>query len=521
MTICEDSNAFSQQLPVALSNTVSSPTLLDWTSTIRKLAVATLLSTICLGCRVHRTEKSPTPNVTLPEAFQSPSSSDARNNEPWWKTFDSPELNDLMGVALEKNLDVKQSWNRLAQASAVYVINRAGQLPALRINSGASITQTTDRKPLSASQQFIDIAESLGVPVIDGDLTTENIIVGGGLSYELDIWRRVNSLKASARSNLSATFEDVQATAFLVSASVVDAWLSVRQQVELLKLVREQLSANRTQLELLELRLSVGQATALDVLQQRQQVAATEAEIPSMASVLDTQQHRLQILLGQNPMGGLVSTNAVVLPEFTPLPGIGTPLDLLNARPDLRAARNRIEAADHDVAVAVAERLPRLTLNLTYDFQANELAGPFNRQIASLLGNLTGPIFEGGRRKAEVRRRQAILEERLNRYTQLFINALLEVENALVQERRQNELIFALEKQIGHARLSLEEARARYVNGLNDYLPVLTSLQTTQVLERRLIMERRRRLTFRSNLLRAIGGVWSESLETQSSQTPK
>ena len=212
----------------------------------------------------YRTEKSPTPNVTLPEAFQSPSSSDARNNEPWWKTFDSPELNDLMGVALEKNLDVKQSWNRLAQASAVYVINRAGQLPALRINSGASITQTTDRKPLSASQQFIDIAESLGVPVIDGDLTTENIIVGGGLSYELDIWRRVNSLKASARSNLSATFEDVQATAFLVSASVVDAWLS-RQQVELLKLVREQLSANRTQLELLELRLSVGQATALDV----------------------------------------------------------------------------------------------------------------------------------------------------------------------------------------------------------------------------------------------------------------
>ncbi|HBF02418.1 MAG TPA: hypothetical protein DDW77_04600, partial [Verrucomicrobiales bacterium] len=206
MTICEDSNAFSQQLPVALSNTVSSPTLLDWTSTIRKLAVATLLSTICLGCRVHRTEKFPTPNVTLPEAFQSPSSSDARNNEPWWKTFDSPELNDLMGVALEKNLDVKQSWNRLAQASAVYVINRAGQLPALRINSGASITQTTDRKPLSASQQFIDIAESLGVPVIDGDLTTENIIVGGGLSYELDIWRRVNSLKASARSNLSATF---------------------------------------------------------------------------------------------------------------------------------------------------------------------------------------------------------------------------------------------------------------------------------------------------------------------------
>ena len=198
-----------------------------------------------------------------------------------------------------------------------------------------------------------------------------------------------------------------------------------------------------------------------------------------------------------------------------------TPIDLLNSRPDLRAAKARIEAADQDVAVAVADRLPRLTLNLNYDFQATEFAGPFNRQITSVLGNLTGPIFEGGRRKAEVKRRQEILKERINRYTQLFLNALLEAENALVQERRQNELIFAMEKQIAHALRSLEEARARFVNGLNDYLPVLTSLQTTQALERNLVIERRRRLTFRSNLLRAIGGVLPESLLIQSPQTSK
>ena len=366
-----------------------------------------------------------------------------------------------MGVALEKNLDVKQSWNRLAQASAVYVINRAGQLPALRINSGASITQTTDRKPLSASQQFIDIAESLGVPVIDGDLTTENIIVGGGLSYELDIWRRVNSLKASARLQ-SVRHIRRRASDRIPGVGICGGCMALSTP------------ASRT-IEACP-RTTVCQPNPVGIVG-----TATERgsghRFGCTAATPTSCRHRSRDSIDGIRIGyATTSTSDSVGPksnararvnqrsgpsEFTPLPGIGTPLDLLNARPDLRAARNRIEAADHDVAVAVAERLPRLTLNLTYDFQANELAGPFNRQIASLLGNLTGPIFEGGRRKAEVRRRQAILEERLNRYTQLFINALLEVENALVQERRQNELIFALEKQIGHARRSLEEARAR------------------------------------------------------------
>ena len=293
MDISKDYRHSRQNLRAALNDVVQPYNIWNHSPKIRNLLLAILLLIICLGCKIHRTEKSFPPDVPPPEAFQYTSKPSARYSEPWWKTFDSSELNDLMDVALKKNLDVRSSWNRLAQASAIYVINRAGQLPALRFNSGASITQTTDKEPLSASQEFINIAESLGVPVVDGDLKTENIIVGGGLSYELDIWRRINSLKASARFNLSATFQDIQATAFLVSASVVDAWLSIRQQVELLKLVHEQLASNRTQLELLELRLSVGQATALDVLQQRQQVAATEAAIPALASVLDTRKHKV------------------------------------------------------------------------------------------------------------------------------------------------------------------------------------------------------------------------------------
>ncbi len=495
---------------------------------IQNLILATLLTTVFAGCRLlHKVEQAPLPSVEAPAAYTTENQDGTAVEGEWWKEFKSEELDSLMDTALDGNLDIRQAWNRLAQAQAVFVINRAGQLPSVQLNGNRSENLTKDDRPLDANPIFIDAATQLRVPFVDSELKTEFTTLGGALSYELDIWGRVASLKSSAKMQMAATYDDVQATAFVVSGSVMDSWLAVREQVELLKLVREQLEANKTQLELLELRLGVGQATALDVLQQRQQLAATEAEIPTFASVLDTSQHRLEILLGRVPRRGMVETNDVGLPNLVPLPKLSAPADLLNARPDLRAARRQLVAADHEVASAIADRLPRITFSLSYDFRAEDFAGPFNQEIQNVIGSFVAPIFEGGRRRAEVTRRRAIVEERLNRYTQVYLNALLEVENALTQEMRQGELLQALQKQTGHAKRSLQEARARYLNGLNDYLPVLTALQTVQRLERRLVSERRRQLTFRANLYRALGGRWTESLslkkdeeETEEEQQP-
>ncbi|MEM9159842.1 MAG: efflux transporter outer membrane subunit [Verrucomicrobiota bacterium] len=461
-----------------------------------RIPTASIFLVALSACAVQPANRNPSPQITPAAAFQAETQSDLDRIDHWWMAFSSHELNQLVEEALSANLDVKKAWSRLDQAQALSRGSRSQLFPSASLSANALDTKT---------RQEIDEA-----PTQTTD--AERASFGGNLSYEVDIWRRISSQNRSSLASQAASFEDLQATAFIVSGSVLDAWLSIREHSELLRLVREQLEANRTQLELLELRLQVGEASALDVLQQRQQLAATEAEIPSLASVLETSLHRLEVLLGRPPRNDTRATNALALPDLPPLPALGTPSDLLENRPDLRSARHRLAAADADTAAAVADQLPRLNLNLSYDFQADEFIGPFDRQVRTLLGDLTGPLFDGGRRKAAIARSKAIAEERLNEYAQIFLNALLEVENALVQERRQGELITALQEQAKFARQNLEEAEARYRNGLNDYLPVLAALESAQRLDRRIISERRKQLSFRADLYRALGGRWNQKL---------
>ena len=125
---------------------------------------------------------------------------------------------------------------------------------------------------------------------------------------------------------------------------------------------------------------------------------------------------------------------------------------------------------------------------------------------------MTAPIFDGGRRSAEVDRRQAIADENLSAYRQAVLTAIREVEDALVNEVKQREHIRALEDVLGTARKALEQAGIRYRNGVTDYLPVLTQLLSVQGLERNLIRQRANLLNARISLHRSLGGTWTDSL---------
>jgi outer membrane protein TolC len=191
------------------------------------------------------------------------------------------------------------------------------------------------------------------------------------------------------------------------------------------------------------------------------------------------------------------------------------PADLLKRRPDVRRAQLSLAAADYRVAAAVADRFPAVRIGGETGFQSSsfgDVGNIFNNWIWSVMANLTWPVFDGGRRKAEVDRTKAVVRERIDAYGQVVLLAIQEVEDALVLERKQAEYLRELEGQVTLARATLREARMRYVNGLNDYLPVLAALQSLQELERSRLTARRNLLTFRVQLYRAMGGAWPEVL---------
>jgi outer membrane protein TolC len=187
-------------------------------------------------------------------------------------------------------------------------------------------------------------------------------------------------------------------------------------------------------------------------------------------------------------------------------------VQLLQNRPDIAAALRRLEASDQDLAAARADRLPSLRLTGGAAYDSDELEELFDNWIVSLAASLTAPILDGSRRRAEVEINRAAVQQQLAEYRQVVLTAVREVEDALISETKIREHIAALESQLQAAQNALTEAGTRYVNGLNDYLPVLTQLLSVQNLEIDLIRRHEDLLVARIDLYRAIGGSWVDDL---------
>jgi len=463
------------------------------------LSLCTLL--LLSACTLHQVCEPTGPTAAVPEEYYNVKAGEAPIGR-WWENFDDEELNLTVNQALSCNFDLRSAWHRLTQAKAVACIENAGKFPQLNVNASTLHSKSKGSPGISAS----------GGSSFFGVGTYNSISVAPTLSYEVDLWSKIESKACAAAWNMRATREDYEATAMMLSGSVVDLWLTIQEQRELYRLLQEQRDTNETLVELLELRFSVGEASALDVYQQRQTLAATNSEIPPVVSRLKTSQQQLEVLLGTPPCGNAAMLSEVPLPNLPPFPDIGNPCQLLECRPDLRAAKNRLMAADYEVAAAIADRLPQLNLSLSYEWSSTTWSQLFNREVGSIIGSLVAPIFDGGRRKCEVERRRAIVYEQLEGYSQTYLNAMLEVEDAIVQEKYQVNLLEKLHIQVSTAQDNLREAKSRYATGLSDYLPVIAALSSLQTLERRLISEKKNLLGYRSRLYRALGGCWTKEL---------
>ncbi|MEM1282878.1 MAG: TolC family protein [Chlamydiota bacterium] len=439
------------------------------------------------GCRVYHTHSFDRPCVEVPDEFLNNPEEGVGNISEWWKEFRQPKLNSIMEEALENNLDIKQAWSRLAQSRASACIANSARYPEINVEAQTEYRHDINRRN-------------------DTDNDFMLYILKPTFTYEVDLWRRIESQVRAADLNYCATFEDLEATALLLTGSVTDLWFTIQEQKSLLDLINYQVEVSQTLLELVELRFALGVSSALDVYQQRLQLEETKSTAIPVQATLKTASHQLSILLGKPPKEYLspsVGINDVLLPEF---PYIGAPCELILRRPDLRSAHYRVKSADYDVAAAIADLFPRVTLPSSEELRTRKWGDFWQEEITRLSARLVQPLIDGCRRRCEVQRRKAIVKERLDNFGQRFLVAMREVEDAIVNEDSQIELLNQIRKEVDIARLNLDEARVRNANGLNDYLTVIAAIQSLQRLERRLIAEHKRLLTSRANLYRALGG---------------
>lgn len=436
----------------------------------------------------YQVNEDVTPDVVFNQPYSLKPNEDGKkalSEGPWWRVFEDPHLDHILVHALSENFDLKQAEARLRQAEMVHGQATARIFPELTGSLDSSSTWPNK-----------------------GD-HEDNLATEFELAWEVDLWRRLSSAREAAGYSAEAAKETLFDTALLISAQVVDTYFQIIEQQQQLVLLVRQIKVNQTFLELIELRFANGAASVVDVYQQRQLLAGIRAQIPVARARLRSLKHRFLVLLGRNPSDELPAM-AEQLPNLAPLPQVGLPADLLINRPDLRAAHKRLVAADYRVAEAVANRLPQVRLFASGGIDGSGLVS--DNLFVSLLADVVAPIFDWNRRKMEVEHQRAVVDEELARYSQSFLVAIEEVENVLWQEHEQLELINALEEQLSLARANLAESRNRYMQGLTDYLPVLTVLHSMQGLERDLLQSRRELISQRILLHRALGGVGIKEL---------
>jgi len=428
----------------------------------------------------------------MPSSFSSAGGDVPLNGaSPWWNTFGNQSLDAHLAEAMRGNLELEQAYARLAQARQSARIAGAAKIPSVDLSGNVQRLEI-DQRGGSGAQ----------IPVRLG----ETYSLGPSLSYELDLFGRIDAASDSASFAAAATEADAAALQLSLSGQAADAWFTAVENAALENLVREQVATGEDLLTITRTRFQNGAGSALDVLQQQRLIESTRAELPRFQGAGERARHQLAVLSGRNPKNVESSMIPVGLPGLPPMPQLDVPAALLENRPDLIAAFMRVSQADRDVAAAIAARYPRLSLSANYNFDANEIADLFDRTISVAAANIVAPIIDGGERRAEVRRRRAQLDEAIAALNLGFLVALREVEDSLSLERRGAERVAALESQRSFAAQEVEQARRRYVGGVDSYLQVLAAVQNLQSLDRVLVTERASVLRARAQLLRALGG---------------
>lgn len=445
--------------------------------------VVLLLVFLISGCAAT-THEVKTP-LSVPDSFSE--SGYASLSDQWWLSFEDPVLNGLIDHALMNNFNLKTAWARLNQAEAVAEKAGAGLFPALDAEMKHQRNRARE----------------------DGETrNTHSSSLGFAARYEVDLWGRIRSSRDAVAFAAQASAEDLMATALTLSAQVTSIWYQLVEQYGQLDVLGEQIETNKKVLEIVTLQVRTGQTGISDMLQQQQLIEFNQGEQDLTLARVSVLEHQLAILLGYPP-GKNLAPRVAAFTDLPSLPQLGVPVELIQNRPDIRSSFFRVKAANSELAAAIADRFPQLSLTAGVYTTGVNTSDLFSNWLATLAANLIGPLIDGGLRRAEVDRSRAVATEALNAYGQTILEALGEVENALVQEERQRNFIVSIERQLTLAEHVVERLQERFFQGSVDYLRVLDALLSLQKLQRNQMTARKNLVQYRIDLCLALGSGWN------------
>jgi len=429
------------------------------------------------------------PQVTLPTGWQQYQTVDGvaiADEEAWWKSFNDPLLDQLIDRALRSNNDLAVATIKVRRAQLQAGLANTNLTPSLAVTAGSSLSQDLTSKN-----------------------TTQNHTVTGQLSYELDLWGRLASIRDAARWEAKATEQDRRSTALALIGTVATAYWQVAWLNQRISLAEASIAAAEKTVQLVQIKYQAGAVSGIDLVQAEQTVASQQATLVQLLQQRIEARNALAILFDQAPQQHLAEQQR--LPETT-LPGIkaGLPVELLGRRPDLRAAELRLREYLANVDASRASFYPTFTLTGSLASSSISLEQVLKNPIATLGAGLTLPFLQWNTARLTVAVSQTSYEEAVVNFRQTLYTALGEVENSLAAVRSYQEEGLHLERALQLAQQAEQRAAVRYQAGATGVQAWLDEQERCRTAEILVLQNRLNRLKARMTLHQALGGGMTE-----------
>lgn len=466
-----------------------------------------LLVMVSSGCSNLNTDLT-IAETPLPASFrdhQDQKNSAAVSNINWREYFADPHLLKLIDASVANNHDLQIALQRIETSRASVKLANASMLPKVDLNISGGVRKF--------GLYTMDGAGNASTEITPGNTVPEHLtdmFVGLQSSWEIDVWGKLQNQRSAAASSYLSSIE---AANFVISNLVADVAVYYNELLALdheLDIVRRTMAKEREALEVIKLQKEAGRANELAVQQFQAELLNTQVSEKTILQQIAETENKINYLLGRYPQA-IARSKDVFFTETPHELSAGVPSQLLENRPDVRAAGHQIEASQFDLKAAKAAFYPNFNISATFGFQAFNPEFLFTTPASiaySVFGQMIAPIVNMKALEAQFNTAKANQLSAMYNYQKIILNAYVEVANQLSSIKSLQE-VNALKKQQSEAlKQSVDVSNELYKSARATYLEVLIAQQSALQSNLELINVTKQQRISRINLYKALGGGW-------------
>ena len=466
------------------------------TSSLAAACTAMLLA----GCNlapVYKAPELPVPDtVSTTAGAPVQASEQALQQAQALQWLQSPQLRELVALALTHNRDLRVAVESIEKARAQYGITRADLLPGITAQAQGNRTRTP-----------ADLTSS-GRSTISEQYSAQL----GFASYELDLWGRIRNLSEASLQQFLQSQDNQRNVQIGLVADVVNAWLTLAADQARLKLAQDTLDSRIKAFDLTRRMYELGSTSGLVLAQNQTTVDTARGDVASYTSQVDRDRNTLQLLVGGPVPARLLPASQALMGDANAaaLQAVPTPLpsSVLLKRPDVQAAERNLRAMNANIGAARAAMFPTITLTGSLGTGSTELDGLFgnNNQSWSFIPLVKLPIFDGGRNRAAVQVAESNQRIAISQYEKSVQTAFKEVADVLADRAQWGERLSAQTSMVSNTQKAFDLSNARFKAGVDNYLSVLDAQRSLYTAQQTLINLRLSEQLNRVTLWKALGG---------------